>query len=557
MNRLKSYLNIRMRIRLLILLTLIGTVPLIAQEQGGDLPTLEIETVTVIGRRVVVLPKARKGEVYDTTHYILPPGDTLLFGERISNLGGTGGPIPGFREFDFPLKLDAEASIGSYLSPRALLRAEYIRRTFDVSGILDYRGTMGHIDSAEASSLLIGAQISKAFGDETLPLNRFRLSGGLEHLGDSYFLYGNSVTRFDRSRAITRFNVGLRSEEELPVEFALDFRLTSTSVEDRDADTLRDVSATTPAFSADVAGAIADTALRGRLKLDFTTTSMNYSVPTLTPACFSIRGDMEWIPAPGVFLTGGLVYASGENSDSGSTSLILPRLSARYEPGTGISVFSWYMPELRAPSYSSRILHAPYVDREIVLRPERVPVLVVAGARISMPTVTVEVRGRYEKGEGTPVVVATAPGNLSYGHVNSTRIGAEGSVRVAITDAIAVTGDGIFRSATVDSTGEELPMTPSVDLRGHLDFALTPKIDIFGSVTFQSMQRTVLGAGTLPDDGQQIPARFLLGGGTSYRILPNVQAFAEVTNLLNYSYELWQNYSAPGFELRGGVRATF
>ncbi len=546
-----------MRIRSLhILLFLLGTAPLLAQ-QGGDLPSLEIENVTVIGRRMVVLPKARKGEVYDTTFYSLPPGDTLLFGERISNLGGTGGTIPEFGEFDSPLKLDAEASLGSYLSPRALVRAEYIRPTFDVSGTFDYRGTNGHIDSAEASSLLVGAQISKAFGDESLPLTRFRLSGGFERIGDSYFLYGNSLTPFDRSRAITRFNVGLRSEEELPVEFAIDLGLVTTSLEDRDVDTLRDVSATTPAFSADVAGTLSDSGLRGRLGLDFITTSMNYSVATLTPAYFSIRGDLEWAPAPGIMLTGGLVYGSGENSDSGSVSLILPRLSARYEVSPSISVFAWYTPELRAPSYSDRILRAPYVDREIVLRPERVPVLVAAGARVSLPALTAEVRARYEKGEGTPVVVATAPGDLSYGYVNSTSMGVEGNIRLLITDAIAVTGDAIFRTATVDSTSEELPMTPAVDVRGRLDFALTSQIDIFGSLTFQSQQRTVLGTGALPDDAQEISARFLLGGGAGYRLLPNIQLFAEISNLLNYDYELWQNYSAPGFELRGGVRATF
>ncbi len=546
-----------MHIRILhILLLLIGTTPLLAQG-GGDLPPLEIETVTVIGRRVVVLPKAKKGEVLDTTLYTLPPGDTLLFGERISNLGGTGGPLPEYGEFTSPLKLDAEASLGSFLSPRAIVRAEYIRPTFDVTGILDYRGTAGHTDSAEASSLLIGAQISKAFGDENLPLNRFRVSGGFERIGDSYYLYGNTVSPFDRSRAVTRFNIGLRSEEDLPVEFSFDLGLTSTSVEDRDVDTIRDVSATTPAFSADMAGVISDSTLRARLGLDFITTSLNYSFATLTPAYLSVRGDLEWQPAPRVFLTGGLIYASGENSDSGSASLILPRLSARYELSPSLAVFAWYAPELRAPSYRDRILHAPYVNREVVLHPERVPVLVAAGTRISLPAMTVEVRGRYEKGEGTPVVVATAPGDLSYAYVNSTTAGIEGNIRMEITRAIAITGDAIFRSATVDSTSDELPMTPAVDVRGRLGFAFTPEIDIFGSLTFQSTQRTVLGSGLLPDDAQRIPARFLLGGGGSYRILPNLQAFAEITNLLNYSYDLWQNYSAPGFEVRGGVRATF
>lgn len=541
-----------MRILKLVLILMFCAAPLAAQGPG-ELPPLEIENVTVIGRRMVVLPKARKGEVYDTTLYVLPPGDTLLFGERISNLGGTGGTLPAFGEFESPLKLDAEASLGSFLSPRALVRAEYIRPTFDVTGTVDYRGTAGHVDSAEASSLLIGASISKAFGDEELPLNRFRLYGGFERLGDSYFLYGNTVTPFDRSRAITKFNIGLRSEEDLPVEFSIDLGLDHSSVEDRDVDTVRDVSATTPAFSADVAGLITDSTLRATGGVDFLTTSMNYSVPTLTPAYISLRGGLEWRPSPGLMIAGGLFYANGEHSDSGSTSLVMPRFAARYEVNPALSLFAWFAPELRAPTYRERIMHAPYVDREIVLRPERVPVSMVAGTRFSFVDVVVEARGRYETAEGTPVIVATAPGDLTYAFVDSRTMGIEGSIRMKIAEAVTVTGDAIFRTAVDDSTDEQLPMTPAVDVRGRLDFALSPELDIFGSLIFQSAQQTALGQPPFGD----IPARFLLGGGGSYRLMENLQAFAEISNLLNYKHDLWQNYSAPGLEVRGGVRMTF
>lgn len=537
----------------LVLVLFFCAAPLAAQGPS-DLPPLEIENVTVIGRRMVVLPKARKGEVYDTTLYTLPPGDTLLFGERISNLGGTGGTLPVFGEFESPLKLDAEASFGSFLSPRALVRAEYIRPTFDVTGTVDYRGTAGHVDSAEASSLLIGASISKAFGDAELPLNRFRLFGGFERLGDSYFLYGNTVTPFDRSRAITRFNIGLRSEEDLPVEFSIDFGLDHSSVEDRDVDTLRDVSATTPAFSADVAAIISDSTLRATGGVDFLTTSMNYSMPTLTPAYFSVRGGLEWRPSPGLMIAGGVFYANGEHSDSGSTSLGMLRLAARYEVTRDLSLFAWFAPELRAPTYRERIMHAPYVDREIVLRPERVPVLAVAGVRFGFADMAaLEIRGRYETAEATPVIVATAPGDLTYAFVDSRTVGIEGSIRMKVARSVTVTGDVIFRTAVEDSTDEQLPMTPAIDVRGRLDFALSPELDIFGSLVFQSVQQTALGQPAFGD----IPARFLLGGGAAYRLMENLQAFAEISNLLNYKYDLWQNYSAPGLEVRGGVRMTF
>jgi outer membrane receptor protein involved in Fe transport len=524
-----------------------------------DLPPLEIENVTVIGKRMVVLPKARKGEVLDTFLYVLPPGDAMIFGERISNLGGTGGALPGYREFELPLRLDAEASIGSYLSPHGMFRAEYVRPTFDLSGVIDYRSTAGHIDSTEASSLMLGGHGSVLIGEEIPPLRSFRISLDFDHRADGYFLYGNPVLPFDRSRVGTQFILGLKSEEETPVGYAVGFRLANTSVEDRRVDTVRDVTAMTPSFSFDLAADISQT-LRGGAHADFQTTSLNYSIPTQTPSFFSAHGDLEWQPSSRVFLGAGLVFGSSGRSDTaGSVSLLMPRLSARYEASEQLSLFGWFAPELRPASYRDRIMDAPYVDRQIILRPERVPVNLSGGARFVIGETRVEARGFFESAESTPVVVVegSTPGVLRYDHVDSRTVGAAASAQIAILPNLSIAGDAIFRSATVADTDEELPMTPAIDLLARGDFNLDPTIDIFATLQFQTDQRTSLSDSLLPNEARRIPARLLLGGGASYRIMQNLQAFAEVSNLLNYTYELWQNYEAPGFEIRGGVRMKF
>lgn len=532
--------------------------PLLAQGPGGEVPQLEIEQITVIGRRTVVLPKARKGEVFDTTLYVLPPDDPMLLSSRLTNLKGDAGPLPGFREFELPLKLDGEASIGSYLSPHALVRAEYIRKGFDVAGMIDFRSTAGHIDSAEARSLLVGGRGSIVVGDRsTPPLKSFRISVGLEHGSDGYFLYGSSTSPFDRSRISNRLMVGIKSEEEMPVSYAFGFELASTGVEDRLATTATEATAEAPAFNLAIGTAI-DSTLQARLGLDFTTTSLGYAVPTQTPAYVSVRGDLEWRTAPGTYLTGGVMIANGQNSDSGSSSLIMPRIAARYQASSSLSLFAWFSPELRAATYRERIMSAPYVDRDITLHPERVPVRVAAGVRFDLDKIMVEARGIFESAENTPVVVADSiPGHLRYEHVDSRTIGVEGSVQMRFAENLSLSADAILRSATVRGSGEALPMTPQIDIRSRVDFALNQEIDIFGSILFQTEQRTVLSDIQVPNDARTISPRFILGAGGSYRILENLQAFAEISNLLNYDYDLWQNYSAPGFEVRGGVRVTY
>jgi len=544
--------------RLILIIALLGlcsTAPLLAQT-GGDLPPLEIENVTVVGKRVVVLPKARKGEVIDTSIYLLPPGDTMLFGERISNLAGTPGSLPAYREYDLPLKTDAELSIGSYLSPRALVNLEYTRRTFNLGGRFDYRATAGHIDSAEASSLLIGAHGSILLGDDVQPLRGLRIGGEVEHLGDGYYLYGNSVDRFDRSRTGNQGSIVFKSEEELPIGYRVRLHVEGTSVEDTRPDTTFEASSLSPSLDLDLGGVI-DTAWGFRVKAGLVSTSLRYADPANTPLYLMLQGDAEWHLAPATFITGGIVLANGENSDSGSSSLIMPRVSIRHELGTRLSLFGWFAPELRAANYREMIMSAPYVERDITLRPERVPVRLAAGVRADLDGMMVEARGIFEKAENTPVVVAIgAPGELRYAYVSSTTVGAQANARFSISPALTVDADALLRSKS-DSNDNQLPMTPALDLRGRIDFALNTRINLFGSLLYQTDQRTALSDSGSTTGQLTIPARMLLGGGASYRFLENIEAFAEISNLLGYSYDLWQNYSAPGFEIRIGARGTF
>jgi outer membrane receptor protein involved in Fe transport len=551
-------MNKSLILRLFLLALVAAPASLLAQAPGGELPQLEIEPVRVLGKRTVVLPKARKGEVLDTSVYTLPPGDTMLTGQRISNLAGNAGPLPGFREFELPLKLDAEASIGSYVSPRGLINAEYIRPTFDIAGMLDYQSTAGHIDSAEASSLLVGVRGSLVVGDRDVPpLKTFRVTAAADHAGDSYFLYGNTATPYDRSRTSNRLELGIRSEEELPVSYAIGFRLMGTSVEDRRDTSRAEATATAPAFDLRL-GIPIDSTLRGRLALDFTTTSLAYGAPAQTPSYLSARGDLEWRPAPGTYVTAGVVIANGQNSDSGSSSLVMPRAAVRYALRENLWLFASYAPELRAATYREMIMRAPYVDRAITLHPERVPIDLSAGIAFNTDAVQLEGHGFFRSADNTPVVAADSiPGHLAYRHVDSRAVGFAASASVRATDQLVVTGEATFQSAVVRADGDPLPMTPWVDIRGRASFALNQEIDIFGSLQFQTEQRTVLSDMLLPSEMRTISPRFLLGAGASYRVVRNVQAFAEISNLLNYKYDLWQNYSAPGIEVRGGVRVTY
>lgn len=530
-----------------------------AQTQGqGSAPPLEIENVTVIGKRVVVLPAARKGEVTDSSLYLLPPGDSLMFGERISTLAGSGGALPGYAEFEPPAHLTYEASLGSFLSPRGLVRAEYIRRSFDVAGLVDYRGTAGHVDGAEASSLLIAAHGGVSFGGDDPVLGRSRVSAEGERIGESYNLYGlvrpANASFIERGRTLTTIGARLASTQGGVVDYDLHFALSEASVRDADSGRATEATATTPRLGF-LVGYRFDS-VRVALETEYETTSLLYTVPTQTPALLAARATAEWRPSESVLLTGGLLYASGESSDGESTTLVMPVASLRYDLSPTATLSLALSPELRPPSYRDRIMAAPYVNREILLRPEKVPVSVAAGGHLLVDGIALDGRVFYRAAENTPVVVADsgATGSLRYDHVDSRSVGLAASLRWQTTPELAIAADAVVQSAVETGSSQQLPMTPQIDLRGRGDFLLTPLLTIFGTVEFQSARSIALvSTPALPD----LPADFLLGAGGSYRILPSLEAFAEVTNLLNSSYERWWGYQAPGFEIRGGIRGTF
>ncbi|MCC7438959.1 MAG: hypothetical protein IT211_10745 [Armatimonadetes bacterium] len=540
---------------LVVLLLVAAAVSLLAQTPGGQLPSLEIEEVVVTRDRTISLPPAKKGEVYDSTIYRLPAGDTVMFGERVSNLARSGGALPTYREFTSPMVIDLEASLGSYLSPRALLRGEYQQRTFDVAGMLDYRGTEGHLDSARAGSILLQATGGLLIGADEITPARFRASADVSYLGDSYFLYGNRTGAADRTRSTTRFIAMIESQEDQELGVSVKLDVGSTSVSDRLRDTTREASGLTPAFAGRVS--YGSDSLRVSGGIQYITTSLDYGVQTQTPAYLHLRGDVDWRPAERLYLSLGGFYANGGLSDSGSATVVSGRVGARYIISPLLSANVWFAPELRPASYRDMLMRAPYVARTITLRPESVPIRLGGGVRLNKESFSLEAGVVIEQAENTPVVVADTSGELRYDYAKSRTVGGQATMRMKLIEKLNLDADLFIGAATNRDDDELLPMRPSVDMRSRAEYAFTPQFSGSATLQFQTEQRTAIVPTALPTNQQTIAARFLLGIGANYRMNDNFQAFAEATNLLGTQYDLWHGYQAPGIELRAGVRVKF
>ena len=525
-------------------------------QQVDSMPPLEIPDVTVTVHRVVVLPSLRKGEVTDTTLYQLPERDSMLFGRRISGLAGSGGILPAYRELRSRVAVAAEASLGSYLSPRAGFRGEYVDSSFDVAGMIDYRGTQGHVPAAAASSLQIGVQGSGVLvGNALMP--RMRASASVDRLGGSYTLYGDSALPYDRTRRMWNGSFSLESEEFDAIRYAFHLRLAATEVADALDSLGGSAQATTPELGFSLRSPIshaADADYDISLDLRYLTTSIDYGTPARTPSTFSGTASLS-AEQSRVVITLGAVYGTGSFSDSGSSSLLLPRVSLRYHLQPMVDLYAAYLPEFNAPSYAAAILRTPWLQREITLRPESVPVDLRIGAHYQESLFDADANLYYRSTDNSPIVVAdTLPGVLHIAYFDSRVVGAEGTLQVNATGRLALTAALRVESATDRSSGAALAMHPALQLVARGAYRISDALRSWATLRYTTAQQTRAPSSTLPE--RTIGSSLLLGIGGSYAITPAFELTAEVSNLLDTRYQLWDNYSAPGLEVRGGVRLT-
>src|ERR1041385_3686055 len=101
---------------------LLGLIMLAAQHGYGQeqqdslkesLPKLEIPELTIIGKKAITLPFARKGEIYDVQIFEASPPDSSLLGQRSSSLLPLGS-LPRFEERLKPWRISGEGGLGSF-----------------------------------------------------------------------------------------------------------------------------------------------------------------------------------------------------------------------------------------------------------------------------------------------------------------------------------------------------------------------------------------------------------------------------------------------------------
>lgn len=507
-------------------------------DTSRGLPRLEIPEITIIGKKAITLPFARKGEIYDVNIYEALPPDTSLLEQRPA-ISLPIGSLPRYDEPLVPWHASAEGSFGSFTTLNGRAFVDYVGRQWGIFGNTGFSTTQGYVDNSQGNAFHLEGNAHSIVSTDNDILKSFRVAGGMRVLRESYGMLGIQDTLVDRSRTNVVLDARLNSLEHETNDIALNLSANIWSIGDERLGTDSSASVVSPELAAAYATNVGS--LRLLTGLSYTSSSLNYQRPVQSPSLMDFHAGAQWEVVTNWFLSVGGRINSGSASDGGSRSLVAPFASARWQLDADRQVTFWLKPEMRLPTYNDYIGQNPYLVREIVLRPERTPFNLGGSFWFNSDRFSIEVLGSFAKTSDRSVTLADDSGRIRLHYVEASifSVQANGMVQPLRTARIKFTGS--IQPAYEDGQSTQLPMTPLVRVGGRGEIDLKLPLTLWSAVEYTSKQNVDL-AGT----SRPIGDRVLVDIGASTNFVPKTVLSLEVANVFNTAYEWWRSYIAPG-----------
>lgn len=530
-----------MKISIVSLMLAFCAVSLFAQDSlkqsQQEMPKLEIPEITIVGKKAITLPFARKGEIYDVNLYTAPPPDSSLLEAR-PDLPLPVGALEYYKDQRPPWQVDAEGVLGTSTTVGANVFVKRAATPWMFSGSAGLASSQGHVPDADASSLFGEVKVQSYLDTDNDLLKTMRLSLASRVQHDDYGLYGLSPA-VNRVRDNVFLDSRLGSVERRGA--VLDFRLGANLLRVSDAVSGSDslISVASPVLGLSFGTALGN--FRSVSSLDFSGSSLNYNRSVQTPSVAAIRSSLSWNIAQKLVLEAGAIYAKGSGSVGGDATLLSPIASLVWASNPKGEISFRWAPELRMPTYGDFIQEVPYLDREISFRPQKSPLHLNAMIAQEVDDVSLRILGWFKQSSDHHVVTAES-GRLAIGYADVDELGFEANGRAAISSRFTADATLTAVRSIVDGSDAQLPMTPAVRLKGRAEYALDIPLTLSSSFEYLGPRNIDLrGAG-------QLQSAILMGAGVRTRALAGVLFSLDISNLFDTRYDLWDGYPAPGIQ---------
>ncbi len=523
-----------------LILLLAGLRSLYAQATAPDtlvsMPRLEIPEITIVGKKAITLPFARKGEIYDVNLYQAPPPDSSILGDRLATAMPIG-LMPTDEEKRVPLHAAAEGKFGNNATGDIRAYLDYNKGRWNFFGNGGYVSTSGHTDNAKSSGFDLSANATTLFSTDNNVLKTLQLQLGTALLTEKYGMM--ALADLERSRQDFSLDASLHSLDRRATTIDLGIATNFWSVSDDSSASERKVTAIAPVLTS--AFALTLGKVRWTTDLLFHSISLDYSRPTQSVTLFTVSSSVNWMLSPFWSATGGILFSNGGDVEGGSKTLALPTLTLEYLAGDHQSFYFSWNPAMTLTSYDAWVRANPYLIGELDLSPERMPVSAGVGYKTDQSTVQVDAGLWYSQYSNKAVVLAEN-NRIALGYVKANQTRLETRIVIHPVPAVRLNVGGSIQPSYADGSTNQLPMIPLVKMTTGLEYTFPKPFTLRASIDYWSSQNIDLQA-TRSLDGVA-----LINVGASTTLVPRMALSATVKNLLGTAYYWWEGYKAPGIQ---------
>jgi hypothetical protein len=501
------------------------------------MPKLEIPEITIVGKKAITLPFARKGEVYDINIYKAPEPDTSLIGERYT-LALPAGSFPRYEERREPIRAALDGSFGSYSAGKLNAYFDYNALKWGITGRGGYKTTAGHTTNADYSAFNLEGVAYSFLNTDNDILKTLRLNVGTNYAHNKYGLFG--INNYEIERARNNFALDVQLGTSRREAFTADVGLTTSMVSliDKAVSNEKDASAFSPKLNVSLGGEIEKIRLNSELL--FTSNSLDYSSQSPSLLSFALQGGWR-IGSDWLLYFGGL-YASGSDTSGSTKSILSPMGILKWDIDRGSELSFWFQPEMKLAGYAEFFNRIPYLVREINLRPERTPIGLGAVYRFTSELYTLELRGVFSKVLDKSVIIADSGFiNIDYVDAYSSSLQIQGTLKPIKRTSMNVFA--VINPAYEIGKSGQLPMTPLVRVKVRGEYSFQFPVKVWSDVEYFSRQNVDL-EGKKPT----LTDAILFGIGASATYIPRTVLSLEINNILNTKYYWWRSYIAPGIQ---------
>ncbi|MDI6765712.1 MAG: hypothetical protein QME52_02655 [Bacteroidota bacterium] len=511
----------------------------IVKKDTTAMPKLEIPEITIVGKKAISLPFARKGEIYDVHIYEAPSPDTSILMQRPA-MSLPIGSLPRYDEPLVPWHVSAEGGLGNFSTFNLRTFVDYKGRKWGIYGNAGIHTTQGHKNNTEGSAFNLQMTSHSLVKTDNDILKSFRVFGGMRFISESYGMF--SVSTMDRSRTNFLLDGRLQSLDREKGAFDFGLKADIWSITDSDPGKDSSVVAVSPILSLGYKTRISN--VRVATELLYSGSTLDYDHPAETPSLIGLSTSAKWMLMNEWSLYVGGLLQNGSASDGGSRSLLIPFATVKWELDRDRELSFWFNPQMRLESYGELSKQIPYLQREVVLRPERIPFNLGSTFWYNSGIVSIELSSAFLKSTDKRVVLADS-GKIWFTHVDAVQFFVKANGTINPTEQCRLTFNGIIQPTYEEGKSTQLPMIPLVQVGGRAEYDFNFPLTVWSSAEFWSKQNI------------DLDSRFLVGLGGSSDVIPRTLLSFEVSNLLNQKYEWWSGYEAPGIVFNLNAKVNF